>query len=92
MELKIKDDKVVKEIVDKKLLESFENYNKFMQLLSCDMPIEVLGLPKDIQTILLREGYSRVYMLLNRDLSKIKGLGPTRCYRLTACLDKFFTV
>lgn len=92
MELKLKDDTIVKEVIDKRLMESFSNYNKFIQLCSCDAPLGVLCLPKDIETILLREGYTRVYDLLNANLTKIKGLGKVRCYRLAACLDKFLSV
>lgn len=92
MEVKIKNDTVNKEVVDKKLLESFDNYNKFLRLCACDAPLGVLCLPKDIETILIRENITRVYDLLGRNLAEIKGLGKVRIYRLTACLDKFLSV
>lgn len=92
MEVKIKNDTITKEVVDKKLLESFENYNKFLHLCACDAPIGVLCLPKDIESILVRENITRVYDLLGRNLTKIKGLGKIRQFRLTACLDKVLSM
>ncbi len=92
MDVKIKDNTVVKEVVDSKLLESFSNYNKFLGMMAADVPIQVLSLSKEVESILLREGYDRVYMLLNADLTKIKGIGKLRGYRLAASLDKFLSM
>ena len=85
------DERVVKEI-NKKLLKTLNSYQAMMTYTSADIPIEVLCLPKTIQTILLRSGCLRVYDLLNRDLTEIKGLGKSRIGDLTARLNEFLSV
>lgn len=83
---------VDKEEIKKKLLHSYQSYQKTMAYLLADAPIEVLCLSKPIQTILLNSGFLRVYDLLDCDFTKIKGLGKTRIRDLTASLDKFLSM
>lgn len=85
MRIKKSDEKKIK----KQLVESLENYRKIMTIMSSDAPIGVLCLPKAIETILCENGITRVYEVLNCDLTKIKGLGAVRRGQLTTRLDEF---
>ena len=76
----------------KELLKSVKNYHKMMAFMSADAPIGILCLPKDIETILCNQGCLRVYDLLNRDFTKIKGIGKRRIGHLTSRLDQFFSM
>lgn len=78
--------------INKKLIESLQNYRKIMNYMGADMPIECLCLPKATQKTLLDNGILRIYDLLNRDLTEIKGIGKVRRRDLAASLDKFFSV
>lgn len=78
--------------VKKELLKGVKNYHKIMAFMAADAPIGILCLPKDIETILCKEGCLRVYDLLNRDLTKIKGIGKRRIGQLTSRLDQFFAM
>lgn len=75
-----------------KLLESYDSYKKTMLYLSCDAPIAILHLPKVIENILSDNGISRVYDLLDMDLTKIKGLGDSRVRHLTSRLNQFLAM
>lgn len=78
--------------INKKLLESLQNYRKFMTYMSGDVPIGVLCLSKPIEKALLDNGILRVYDLFDRDLAKIKGIGKVRRRDLAASLDKFLAM
>ena len=75
--------------INKKYIESLQNYKKMMTCMVADVPIQTLCLPKTIETILLRQGFLRVYELIGTDLAKIKGIGVIRARDLTARLDQF---
>ena len=75
-----------------KLKEDLAHYRQVMDFLSANVPIEVLCLPKAIENVLLADGCSRVYDLIGRDLTEIKGLGRTRVAQLTSRLDEFLFV
>jgi hypothetical protein len=89
-EIKIKDSDIVE--INKKLLESLENYRKFMSYASGDLPLECLCLPKPTEKILLDNGFLRIYDLFDADLTKVKGLGQVRLRDLTTRLDKFLAM
>lgn len=76
--------------------ESFKkdlsHYRKTICYMEGNVPLQVLCLPKVIENCLLKDGCLRVYDLINRDLTKIKGLGTDRLAILTSRLDEFFTV
>ena len=74
------------------LKKKFDDYQTTMKFLAADAPIQVLCLPSKIETILLDQGFLRVYDLFNVDFVKIKGLGVARVRDLTACLDQFFSM
>ena len=74
------------------LSKKFSDYKKTLDYMACDAPIEILGLPKSIETILISQNFLRVYDLLNRDFTEIKGLGDRRIRDLTSCLDQFFSM
>lgn len=74
------------------LKNKFEDYQKTMKFMLGDAPIEILCLHPTIETILLNEGFLRVYDLFNVDLFKVKGLGVVRVKQLTTRLDQFFSM
>lgn len=78
--------------VSKKLLESLSNYRKITMLMGADVPLESLCLDKKTSQILSDNGFSRIYDLVNTDLTKIKGLGRVRIGYITARLNEFFPV
>ena len=74
------------------VFEKFKDYRKTLNFMVEDAPIEILCLPKTIETLLINEGCIRVYDLIDRDFTKIKGFGVARVRDLTARLDEFFTM
>lgn len=76
----------------KNLEEDLYHYRTILQFMEANVPIEVLCLPKPIENILIRDGCNRVYDLISRDLTKIKGIGDIRLDLLTSRLDQFFSV
>ncbi len=72
--------------------KEFERYENIMKYLECDVPIQVLCLPKVIEKCLLDAGCLRVFDMINRDLAKIKGIGNTRRTLLRSRLNEFFPV
>ena len=80
------------EKINKKLIESLENYKKTLSYMAGDAPIQVLCLPKVIETVLINNGILRIYDLFNCDFTKIKGLGEARIKRLTSSLGEFISV
>jgi len=72
--------------------QNMAHYRQILSYMGANVPIQVLCLPKEIETLLVKDGCQRVYDLMSRDLSKIKGLGVGRLSILTARLDEFFTV
>lgn len=74
------------------LAEKFRDYQKTMQYMAADAPIEVLCLPPTVQKVLLDQGFLRIYDLFDVDLIEIKGIGIARVRDLTACLDKFLSM
>jgi len=89
-EIKLNDSDVLK--INKKLLESLENYNKMLSHSLSDMPIGCLCLDSKIESILFKNGFRRVFDLVDTDLTKIKGLGRVRIGNITASLNKFLSV
>lgn len=90
VELKLKKSDIQR--INKKLLESLQNYRKMVSYMSADVPVGVLCLPKDIEKILINQGFLRVYDLIGTDLTKIKGIGKIRIRNLTTRLDEFLAV
>lgn len=72
--------------------KNLQNYRQLMCYMGADIPIEALCLPKVIENSLLKDGCLRVYDLISRDLTKIKGIGRDRRNILASRLDEFFTV
>lgn len=88
------DDKVSDEIKnsEEEFKKNLAHYRQVMNYMGANAPIEVLCLPLALQNALIRDGCVRVYDLISRDLTKIKGIGSTRLEVLTARLDQFFMV
>lgn len=81
-----------KEEIATRLKADFDHYKKTLAFLECDVPIQCLCLPKITETALINDGCLRVYDLLARDLTKIKGVGAKRLDLLQARLSEFITV
>jgi len=75
-----------------KLVESLSNYRQIMNYMASDAPIGILGLPKTLEKVLCTAGCFRIYDLIDRDLTKIKGIGRKRQSLLTSSLDKFLSM
>ena len=78
--------------VGERLKEDLQYYRKTLLFLGGNVPIEALCLPKVIETLLIKDGLTRVYDLIGRDLTEIKGIGKTRVDLLASRLDEFFSV
>ncbi len=74
------------------LKQNIDHYRKTLYYMGANVPIQVLCLPKIVEKSLLKEGFVRVYDLISRDLTEIKGLGSARLDLLASRLDEFFTV
>lgn len=74
------------------LKKKFDEYNKTIRYMLGDAPIGVLCLPPTIESILIDQGFLRVYDLFDADLIKIKGIGVARLQQLTTSLDKFLSM
>jgi hypothetical protein len=74
------------------LKKKFEEYQTTMKFMLADAPVEALCLHPKIQSILLDQGFLRIYDLFDVDLVKVKGLGIVRIKELTARLDQFFSM
>lgn len=79
-------------LVQKELVESFENYQTTLKYMLGDAPISSLCLDKPSETILISNGLLRVYDLFDRNLTEIKGLGDIRIRNLTTRLNEFLSV
>ncbi len=82
---------VIKKI-NKKLTDSLQNYRKMMACMVGDLPISALCLPKATETILIKQGFLRVYDLFDCDLTEIKGIGDARGRDLATRLDEFISM
>ncbi len=78
--------------INKKYIESLQNYKKMMSYMVADVPIQTLCLPKTIEKILLNNGFLRVYELLGIDFTEIKGIGITRARDLASRLEQFISM
>ena len=80
------------EQINKELFENLKNYRKTLAYMYGDAPIQVLCLPKVIETVLIKSGCLRIYDLFDRDLTKIKGIGSRRIRDLTTRLNQFLAM
>jgi len=78
--------------IREELILRYAEYHKTMAYLSADAPIEILCLPKTLETILLKNGFNRVYDIVNVDFTKIKGLGVVRAGQLASCVNQFLAM
>ncbi len=74
------------------LKANLKHYRNIVQYLGCNVPIQVLCLPKRIEKCLLDDGIIRVYDLIGMNLAEIKGIGEVSVGLLASRLDEFFTV
>lgn len=80
------------DVVSSDFKKDLAHYRKTLCYMEANVPIQVLCLPKVVENALIADGCIRVYDLISRDLTKIKGIGRTRIGDLTSRLDEFFTV
>lgn len=78
--------------INKKLLDSLDNYRKTLSYMCADAPIGCLCLPKVVESILNDNGIVRIYDLFNADLAKIESLTAAHRLRLASSLDQFITM
>lgn len=78
--------------IREEVLKKYKDYHKVMLLMATDAPLEIMCLPKPLENILLRNGFLRVYDLINVDFTKIKGLGVKRSRNLATSLDQFVSM
>lgn len=74
------------------LVKKISEYKHTMHYMACDAPLEILCLPDSVIKVLKREGFLRVYDFIDKDLTKIKGLGVSRIRDLTSRLEQFFSM
>lgn len=89
-DIKLSNANIVK--INKKFLESLENYRKLLKIMGGDMPIECLCLPKKSEKVLISYGFLRIYDLINADFSKVEGLNDVAMRDLTSRMDQFFSM
>ncbi len=77
------------EVKRPELSKDLLHYRKCLDILGCDMSIDVLCLPKTIQTILVKQGYTRIFDIMSQDFSEIKGIGERRGNILVERLSQF---
>ncbi len=68
------------------------HYRTALEYMGANVPLGVLCLPKEVESCLTRDGCVRVYDLISRDLTKIKGLGTIRRDLVQGRLDEFFSM
>ena len=94
----LNNEKILKQqAIENELRRNVVRYRTAMNILGTNIPIECMCLPNDIEKILIREGYSRIFDLIeflqgNRDLSEIKGIGKARAPIIASRLDEFVVV
>lgn len=74
------------------LNKSFNEYRKAIKFMAADAPIEILCLPRKIESFLLDSGCLRVYDVFDLDLTKIKGLDSRTVRDFTTRIDQFFSM
>lgn len=74
------------------LEESYKQYRKTLYYMGANVPLQVLCLPKTLEKLLLKEGILRVYDLIGRNFTEIKGVGDRSNDLLTARLNEFLSV
>lgn len=78
--------------IREELILRYAEYHKTMAYLAADAPIEILCLPKTLETILIKNGFNRVYDVVNLDFTKIKGFGVVRAGQLASCVNQFLAM
>lgn len=87
-----KNKEVILREINKKFLESLDNYRNIVTYLAGDMPLGTLCLPKNTEKILRNSGIDRIYDLFNLDLVKIEGLGETGIRDITSRINQFLAI
>jgi DNA integrity scanning protein DisA with diadenylate cyclase activity len=95
----LNNEKILKaQAIENELRRNVVRYRTAMNILGTNIPIECMCLPNDIEKILIREGFIRIFDLLefreigNHDLAEIKGIGKARAPIIASRLDEFVVV
>lgn len=83
---------VKREKIVEDLKKAFTEYQKALSYFASDVPIEILGLTKELEDILLANGIIRVYDTFNVDFRKVEWLDDSSRERLTTRLNQFFSM
>ena len=83
--------------IENELRKNVVRYRTAMNILGTNIPIEAMCLPPEIEKILIREGYIRIYDLIeflrgSHDFTEIEGIGKTRARLIDSRLDEFVVV
>ncbi len=85
-------EKLIFQKTNEELMKSLSTFRKTISYMTADAPIGVLCLPKEIENILTKNGFNRIYDIFDTDLTKVKGLGASRLRYLTSRLNEFFSI
>ena len=75
--------------IKKEFIKSINNYKDHLRFSSMDAPIEVLCLCNRTVNALRKAGITRVSMLADSDLGKVKGLGCSAIGEISVRLKQF---
>lgn len=89
-EIKLSEEDMTK--INKKLLESLQNYKNTVMYMQGDVPIGVLCLKKATEKLLSDNGISRVYDLFDMDFTKIEWLNDLARRDLTTRFNQFIAM
>lgn len=85
-------DEIVLHQIKLELVKNFKNYRNTIRIMSFDLPISVLNLPKSIEKLLYNQGFHRVYDFFDCDFTKIEGLSASRIRDLTSRVNEFLSI
>ena len=78
--------------VKEETLQKFNEYQKTILYMSCDLPIQILSLPKKTEKLLLNAYLTRLFDLIDLDFAKIKGLNDADIYLMTTRFNQFVSM
>jgi len=73
-------------------INDYHTYKEMMQMLSANVPIQVLCLPKKIEQTLINNKFTLVSDLIYSDFRKVKGIGPKASDIIFARVEEFVSV
>lgn len=90
------DNNLLDEMQMKKLKDEIskclKNYEKTIKYMVQDAPIQILGLPRNLQKKLIKNNCLRIYDFIELDFGKIEWLDDVDIRDLTARLNEFLSM